>query len=170
MTFKEKINTIFALSFRFPKKCSFNLRNKLLTSLLKTDLRGHPVKDLLLFSFATRNETSRDYCHYKFYDHILKRSEEINSSAINSSLPVDVLYTFMNNRLRPGVRKYLQFPDEEIEEEINLLQMLAPTISERIPALSTNALFRLFSALSIARINGYTDLKLAVLRLSLIHI
>ena len=164
MTFQEKVKTLFALTFRSPKKCSFELRSKILMSLVNTDMTGIPLKDLLMFSYATRNDSSRDFAHYKFYDTILKRENEINSSSIFSSLPVDVLYSFMNNRIRPGVRRKLQYPDEEIEEEINILEMLTPAIRERIPALSTSALFRLISALSIARINGYSDLKFAVLR------
>ena len=163
LSFQEKVKAAYGLSFKFPKKCTFGLRQRLVTNLLKTNFDGISLQDMMLFFTSVRNEAANDFCHYKFYDNFLKRMNEVISSPLDSSLPVDSLYCFFNNKLKPGKRKNLRFPDEEIEEELNVLELLAPVIRERISSLSISSLFRLLSALSIARIKGYTDLLYGVL-------
>ena len=164
LTFEEKAKAYYGLTHKFPKKCSFQLRQRLVESLLKTNFEGISIKSMLMFSFATRNESARDFCHYKFYENLLNFSWKINEAPLDSSLPLDALYSFFNNRISPGKRKKLRFIDEEIEEEMNVLEHFSGAIRDRIPALSINGLFRLLSALSIARIKGYTDLAMKALR------
>lgn len=159
LSFNERTQAQFALTFRLPRKCSYDLRQRLVGSLLKTNFEGLSLLQMMQFSSATRNEKARDFCHYKFYDNLLTRAREINSAPLDSSLPVDALYCFFNNKFQPGQRKKLRFADEEIEEEMNVLELLAPAIRARIPILSVSALFRLMSALSISRANGYSDLE-----------
>lgn len=164
LSFQDRTQAQFALTFRLPKKCSFDLRQRLVGSLLNTNFEGLSLQQMMQFSNATRNEKSRDFCHYKFYENLLKRANEINSAPLDSSLPVDILYSFFNNKIQTGKRKKLRFADEETEEEMNILELLAPAIRERIPILSVNAQFRLLSALSISRVNGYSDLEHGVLK------
>lgn len=162
--FMDRVQALFALTFRAPKKCSFGLRQRLVESFLAENFDGLPLRNLLLFSFASRNEKARDFCHYKFFDQFILRAPEICAAPLESALPVDALYCFFNNRLPPGRRRKLRFADEEVEEEMTVLELLAPAVRARISILPVTSLFRLLSALSISRVNGYADLEAAALK------
>ena len=164
LSFEQRAKAMFGLTHKFPKKCSFGFRERLVTSLLKTNFSTLSPTTALMFATATRNMTGRDYCHYKFFDYLMGNMAAINQSPIESSLPVDALYTFFNCRINPGKRKRIRFEYEEEEEEVNVLEKLSPAILDRIPNLGVSALFRLLSALSIARVKGYTNLEFGVSR------
>ena len=165
MTFRERCKVLYALTFKFPKKCSFSLRQKIVTSLLNSDFNGLNIYDLMLFSTATRHERNNDKCHRAFYMNILKRGRELDALPINSSLPVDAMYTFLNNKLPNLTRKKLQYVDEENEEEISVIEFFYSYIIPRIGKLSIPGLMRLISSVQISKLNSYHELSLKVSKL-----
>jgi hypothetical protein len=163
LSFEEKAKAMFGLTHKFPKKGSFDLRDRLEKSLLNTNLDTLSPEKAMMFSTATRHQSGRDFCHYKYFDYVMQNAHIINQAPMDSTLPLDILYTFFNNRKHSRKRRYLRFENEPIEEELNLLELFSGSVLERIPSLPVSGLFRVLAILSVAKISGYGNLKMSIL-------
>ena len=162
LSFRERAKAMYSISVRYPKKCSFALRNRLHQSLLNTDMNGVSLEDLLMFHHATRLEQNNDHSHRKFIMSLAKRSVELTALPVDSTLPVDTLYSFFNNKMDNNRRKKLIHKEEENEEELNVFEQLYPFVSERLNQLSISALMRLVASVQITKVNAYNEFAVSI--------
>lgn len=151
-SFRQKCRTMYALSGKFPKKCTFALRTRILQNLIKQDFNGLSLEELMMFRTATRNENNNDYSFRKFYTSILKRKKQLAQLPPESELSIDLLYTFYNCILKRSKREELIHKREEDEEEIAIWDFFSELIYGKIPSLSISGLMRLTSCLEMRKI------------------
>ena len=152
LSFRQKCRALYSLIGKFPKKCSFTLRKKIIKNLIKQDFNGLSIEELMMFRTATRNEKKDDDCYRLYNINILKRKKQISQTDPDLGTPIDVLYTFYNCRLASRDRKLLTHKKEEEEEELEYWNVLSPMIYGRIPLLSVSGLMRMLSCLEMRKL------------------